>query len=1054
MSGLRHTMILASAGSGKTHALTSRFVALLARGAAPERIVALTFTRKAASEFFDEILAKLAGAARDAAKAARLADEIGLGSLGPADFLPMLRRVVDAMPRLRLGTMDGYFGRIVRAFPFELGLTGDFEILQEYGARMERRRVLQGLFARPASGLAQTQRDFIEEFKRATFGTEEKRLSACLDAFLDAHQQTYLDAPEVESWGNALRIWPDGNPWLGRAADRAESIRSLRAWLDLAAPEPRQRTRWEGFLDEAQSWTPGAAPAPPMEYVLRKALSAWEELRSGHAVLEFDRRRQELNEGACAALSGLVRHIMAGEFNRRLQTTRGIHAIVRGYEVAYNEAVRRRGRLTFADVQRLLEPRAGSTEGSLPDSLALEFRLDGGVDHWLLDEFQDTSFGQWSILRNLIDEVVQDSDGRRTFFCVGDVKQAIFVWREGDPRLFGEIFRHYNAAAPGAIVEEHLFRSWRSGPPLIDMVNRIFGNGAAMGRLFPKLAAEAWASAWMNHESAVPDRGGQAALLEAPDEEARWALCLRLLREIDPLARGLTCAILVQKNRTAADLADYLRREGGVPAVAESDLHVCSDNPLGAALLALFHAAAHPGDSLAWGHLAMTPLGAVCRTEGLANPSVLSERVLGQVHGDGFERTVEHWLRLLEPHLRPDDGFSRERARQFAVAAAAFDRTDSRDVNEFVDFMARHTVRDAEGEAVIRVMTIHKSKGLGFDVVLLPDLEGQTLGRRREGLAVHKGPDRSVEWILEMPTRLFWENDAVLRAHCRTAEAEGCYEKLSLLYVAMTRAKRALYAIIEPPGASTSVNFPRLLEETLGGDRHPVRIGGLSAEGVWAAGDSDWHSTIQMRAGAPEGAAEAAWLDSSRAERVARRPARRPSEERRGPISAAQLFAAGGAVDFGSAVHELLARVEWADSAETGQIGVAWPGRGPAGAEALACLDAPELAGVWARPKAQQSEVWRERAFEVVLDGAWVSGVLDRAIVCRNASGQAVSATVYDFKTDALAPGTDLAAESARHAGQLNLYRRAVAALTGLPAKSVDCEIVFTRLRQKLTVPP
>jgi hypothetical protein len=120
----------------------------------------------------------------------------------------------------------------------------------------------------------------------------------------------------------------------------------------------------------------------------------------------------------------------------------------------------------------------------------------------------------------------------------------------------------------------------------------------------------------------------------------------------------------------------------------------------------------------------------------------------------------------------------------------------------------------------------------------------------------------------------------------------------------------------------------------------------------------------------------------------------------------------------------------------------------------LACLDAPELAGVWARPKAQQSEVWRERAFEVVLDGAWVSGVLDRAIVCRNASGQAVSATVYDFKTDALAPGTDLAAESARHAGQLNLYRRAVAALTGLPAKSVDCEIVFTRLRQKLTVPP
>src|ERR1039458_7528093 len=131
------------------------------------------------------------------------------------------------------------------------------------------------------------------------------------------------------------------------------------------------------------------------------------------------------------------------------------------------------------------DPADRSAEGPVSDRLSLDFRLDGGVDHWLLDEFQDTSFGQWSILRNLIDEAVQDPEGRRTFFCVGDVKQAIFVWREGDPRLFGEIFRHYNAAAPGAIVEEHLFRSWRSGPPLIEMINRVFGNEPALGRLFP-----------------------------------------------------------------------------------------------------------------------------------------------------------------------------------------------------------------------------------------------------------------------------------------------------------------------------------------------------------------------------------------------------------------------------------------------------------------------------------------------------------------------------------------------------------------------------------------
>jgi len=800
-------------------------------------------------------------------------------------------------------------------------------------------------------------------------------------------------------------------------------------------------------------WTPGGAPSPAVAYVLEKALSEWEELGSGHAELEFDRRKQELDGRACAALSDIVRHLVSGEFNRRLETTRGIHAVVREYEAAYHDAVRRSGKLTFADVQRLLEPADRSAGGPLPDRLSLDFRLDGGVDHWLLDEFQDTSFGQWSILRNLIDEAVQDPEGRRTFFCVGDVKQAIFVWREGDPRLMGEIFRHYNAAAPGAIVERHLVRSWRSGPPLIDMVNRVFGNEEAMHRLFPGPAADAWALAWRDHESAVPLRGGQAALLHAADEDGRWALCLRLLEEIDPIGRGLTCAILVQQNKVATALADFLRREGGQPAVAESDLQVCGDNPLGAALLALFRAAAHPGDSLAWEHVRMSPLGGACRDEGIKDPSILSNRILRQVHDGGFERTVEDWLRLLEPRLRADDAFSRGRARQFAVAAAGFERTGSRDVTEFVDFMERYTLRDAEGAAVIRVMTIHKAKGLGFDVVLLPDLEGQTLTRRREGLAVHKGPDRSVQWILEMPAKLFRQGDPVLEAHVRTAEAEACYEKFSLLYVAMTRAKRALYAISEPVGASHSANFPRLLGETLGSDSLPVRIGGLAAQGAWAGGDPDWHLQMEVLPRATKEGPETALLDPGGTPRTARRPARRPSMEMRGPLNAAQLFAAGGAADFGTAVHELLAQVEWAGSAGVARLGTAWAARGPAGEEARACLDAPELAPVWERPDAPRSEVWRERAFETVLDDAWVSGVLDRAVVRWDASGQPVSATVYDFKTDILSEDADLAMEAERYGAQLHLYRRAVAALTGLHSEAVGCEVVFTRLRRAIRIP-
>lgn len=88
--------------------------------------------------------------------------------------------------------------------------------------------------------------------------------------------------------------------------------------------------------------------------------------------------------------------------------------------------------------------------------LLIDWRLDAKFDHWLLDEFQDTSYTQWTILRNLLDEAVQDAEHRRSLFYVGDVKQAIFAWREGDARLFRQIFEHYNQAAPGAIAEQYL----------------------------------------------------------------------------------------------------------------------------------------------------------------------------------------------------------------------------------------------------------------------------------------------------------------------------------------------------------------------------------------------------------------------------------------------------------------------------------------------------------------------------------------------------------------------------------------------------------------------
>lgn len=1057
MTQIGHEMILASAGSGKTYALTNRFVKLLAHGAKPERIVALTFTRKAAGEFFDKILEKLAQAASEAKAAAKLADDIERPELGPAEFLGLLRGMTDAMPRLRLGTLDGFFARVVRTFPLELGLAGDFEVMEEHVARAERRGVLRRMFAGGAGGISDAQREFAEAFKRATFGREEKRLGAWLEAFLDEHHQIWLAAPERAKWGEADLIWPDGCAWF-ETGDAAEAARVLRVWSAGAGLADKQRARWENFITAVAAWAPGAVAPRELEFVLEKALAAWAGVGLGRAVtLEFDRKKQELTAAAAGALAVLVRRVVGGELARRLETTRGLAEVLGGYEAVYHDAVRRAGKLGFDDVRRLLEPGDGArvlTQGEeAPGRLAIDYRLDAKIDHWLLDEFQDTSFAQWSVLRSLIDEAVQDPERRRSFFYVGDVKQAIFGWRGGEARLFREIFAHYNAMAPDTIAERHLVESWRSGPAVVEMVNAVFGDAGALAELLPGEASARWTHEWREHVSALATRTGQAALLHGEDETARRQIALEIVREIDPLARGLSCAVLVRDNTTAREFAEFLR-EGGVPAVAESDLRVAADNPAAAALLSLVQAAAHPGDTLAWQHVRMSPLGAVLAAEGVANPEQLIWRVLGQIHLEGFERTAEFWAQRLSEKLAANDAFSRERLRQFVAAAGVFDATGSREVAEFGAFMREFTVREAESAAVVRVMTIHKSKGLGFDVVVVPELEGKKIDQRRDGLAVQRAADRAVEWVLDLPPKVFCEHDPVLAAFGIAAEAEAGYESLSLLYVAMTRAKRAMFVLTKPPGKSASRNFPRLLAATLGEEPEEIAVGGLRLAGTWSSGEAEW-----FRAVAPSSLAETTReaITPVDAPAVPRRTARRPSGERGGAVGGAGLFALerSGAVDFGHDVHACFAAVEWGSGAATEVFAAQWAERGAAGAEALACLRDEALGGVWERPAgAANAEVWREREFEVVLAGDWVTGVFDRVVVERDAEGEARRATVFDFKSDRVAGEGEMAAALQRHAAQVNLYRRVVARLTGLALTQVRAELVFTWLRQRTVVSP
>jgi hypothetical protein len=467
-------------------------------------------------------------------------------------------------------------------------------------------------------------------------------------------------------------------------------------------------------------------------------------------------------------------------------------------------------------------------------------------------------------------------------------------------------------------------------------------------------------------------------------------------------------------------------------------LQVGTDNPLTCALLALLRAAAHPGDTSAMRHVAMTPMQRVLQDEECTTSDALAMRMLGEIHENGFEQTIEAWLRKLEPALAPDDAFSRQRGRQLADAGRLFDESGSRDVAEFVHFVERYTIRDTDTAAVVRVMTVHKAKGLGFDLVILPDLEGTKLATRRRSLAVQRASDRSVEWVFDLPAETFYAQDKVLAAHVDGAEADACYEGLAMLYVAMTRAKRAMYLIIEPVGTSQSRNFPRLLQETLGEK--------------WAQGDARWFDHIEALGSKHESKVEPVMVYMGDA--TPRRPTHAPSDTKSGQVSGERLFAleGAGAAYFGRLVHAKLAQVEWAGPMEMVRFAL-WHNDGAAGREALACLLSSDLKEIWTKPAYARVEVWRERAFEIVLDGVWVTGVFDRVVVCYDEVGCPQRAQVYDFKTDR-GVGGDLVRASIRHANQVALYRRVVGKLTRLPITAVSAEVVFTERARRVAVDP
>ncbi len=1017
-------LILANAGSGKTYELVTRCIKLLSLGQQPEEIIALTFTRKAAAEFLQKLFERLGDAADDANKRGDLARDLGVAEISREQCIAWVHKLIDALPRLSMGTMDQFFGKIVRGFPLELGLSREFELLDDATQQENLGVTLERLF-REGSKDKKALGDLLELLRQSN--RNRSGASALRDLQEDItklHAQIAGPSKSV-AWGDEHTIWakPEENRFLSAPPLAKVAPAFLKEVLGTQKNELGEtfHAYLEDMVQRAVHRAPDAGLGPHLTGFLQYLGNDWKLVKKENAeVLSFGRKGRLLLRGEVARhCDELKRALIGAELRSRLSSSAAVHRLLRRYEEIYEETVRSTGSLTFSDVTEILTGHSGDLKGSIA------YRLDSRHNHWLLDEFQDTSRAQWEVLDPLVSEVIMDPSDDRTFFYVGDTKQSIYGWRGGDDRLFREIFRYYNKHRKNHIEEAQLALSYRSDKAIIQVVNAAFDKDkvAELASDFdlPPQTVERWNEGWVEHldrEGSGPGYVRLHDLVIDSDKDDTDVIDRELVRllteEIKPIERSLSCAILTRSGRMAEHYAKVLEKVG-VPTATEGRFAVCKANPQSLALLSAVRCVASPGDGVAEAHFLASPFGVLAR-EPAGSISLFRSKAMASAFDGGFAATIRDWV-------DKTPGIDPSKVVAFIDAAAEFDakRKPDDDWRSFSNHLEHYSLQENESPGVVRVMTVHKAKGLGMDVVILPELGGyQSLSQiKPSGISLVRDHEGKVSWGLDLPPAEMCEEDDELRRAREDMKANQAFGALCVFYVAMTRAKHAVYCLTAE--RQKRKNAARWLMQTF-----PA---GTGDDSVREVGDKEWFTGVSK----PELDVQVTISDKGIKQNNSTQRSSSPSSHEGEDIPAGLILGGGAARHLGTEVHELLAQVEWLG--QEPDFSRATPEatklvRGFLASDRAAALKKPE----------KKILLWRERAFDVEIDGRPLSGIFDRVHIELAPDGQPVGARVYDFKTDK--GSVDL---RAKYKAQLDSYIEAAALLLGISAQKVIAEPLAVR---------
>ena len=640
-----HAAVSASAGSGKTQVLTARVLRLLLKGARPESILCLTFTKAAAAEMANRIGARLAAWVR--LKDSELATDLDhLGeSTDPKTrqrARQLFARVLDCPGGLKIQTIHAFAQSLLAAFPAEAGITPGFQPIEGRAEQELVRRTLADLMADAEQrGDSSLTRDVQSLSRRlGEFGAVEY-LQAC------ARRQDALAA-----LGARDTIEPLVRSLMGLPEDSVEDYIAHhcgddRFDCDLLESVADANRRWGaqtglGHAQAIETWL----ALTPIERAARLS-----ELRK---VVLTDKDTLKVSPGQSKAephyeahagrLANLITDLLRLQNGARLAAdiAAGLRA-GQAFAEAYTRAKRAAGVADFNDLidwtrQLLRQPGIGDW---------VRYKLDREVDHVLVDEAQDTNAAQWEIIEQLVEEYFSGSseseERRRTLFMVGDFKQAIYGFQGTDPSRFSEARQHFKRRAEELTDAEDtldLFKrrtrefrdlsiaaSFRSAQPVLNVVDAVIqelGHGAlALGEAPPP------------HMAHHRDRPGQVELWqpfapefeeEGDEGEESW-ITLRARQYADALAERIRDLVRESpylpstgKALTPGDILVLVRSRGelaslivarlfsaGVPVAGVDRLHL--HEPLAVQdLLAAVKFAVQPDDDLSLACLLVSPL--------------------------------------------------------------------------------------------------------------------------------------------------------------------------------------------------------------------------------------------------------------------------------------------------------------------------------------------------------------------------------------------------------------------------------------------------------------